>query len=116
MKHQSWNEIPLETLSDTISRKLFTGERMMIAQVFIKKGGVVPTHQHDNEQLSYILEGALEFELEGKTLVLKAGEILFIPSNVPHKAIALEDTVDVDVFSPPRQDWLTGQDAYLRGK
>ena len=116
MKHQSWNEIPLETLSDTISRKLFTGERMMIAQVFIKKGGVVPTHHHDNEQLSYILEGALEFELDGKTLLLRAGEVLFIPSNVPHKATALEDTVDVDVFSPPRQDWLTGQDAYLRGK
>ena len=116
MKHQSWNEIPLETLSATISRKLFTGERMMIAQVFIKKGGVVPTHHHDNEQLSYILEGALEFELDGKTFVLRAGEVLYIPSNVPHKATALEDTVDVDVFSPPRQDWLTGQDAYLRGK
>jgi quercetin dioxygenase-like cupin family protein len=114
MNHYSWDDIPLDVLSDTISRKMITGERTMIAQLFIKKGGVVPTHHHENEQISYILEGILEFEFADKTVVLKKGDVLVIPSNVPHKATALEDTVDIDVFTPPRQDWLSGQDAYLR--
>ncbi len=116
MQHQSWDDVPLEVLSEKISRKIISAERTMIAQIFIKKGGVVPMHQHDNEQISYMLEGALEFEVGGKTVVVRKGEVLCIPSNVPHKAVALEDTIDVDVFCPPRQDWLTGQDAYLRGK
>lgn len=116
MKQYSWDEIPLEVLSSTISRKIVTGDRTMVAQLFIKKGGIVPMHQHENEQISYMLEGSLEFEVGGETVVLKQGDVLVIPSNVPHKAIALEDTLDIDVFTPPRQDWLTGQDAYLRGK
>ena len=114
MNQYSWDTVPLEVLSDAISRKIITGERTMIAQIFIKKGGVVPLHQHENEQISYMLEGSLKFEIDGKSVVLKQGDVLVIPSNVPHKAIALEDTIDIDVFTPPRQDWLTGQDAYLR--
>ncbi len=116
MTHYSWDAVPLETLSDKISRKMITGDRTMIAQIFIKKGGVVPLHQHENEQITYMLDGELEFEIEGKKVVVKGGEVLHIPSNVPHKAVALTDVVDVDVFTPPRQDWLTGQDAYLRQK
>jgi unsaturated pyranuronate lyase len=100
-----------------LDRKLITGERMMLAQVFLKKGCIVPRHQHENEQLTYILDGALRLWV-GENLEnvyeVRAGEVLFIPSNVPHKAEALEDTLDVDVFSPPRQDWIDKTDAYLR--
>jgi quercetin dioxygenase-like cupin family protein len=86
----------------------------MMGQIFLKKDAVVPTHHHESEQITYIVEGALKFELEGKEVVVRKGEVLHIPSNVPHKATALEDTVDIDVFSPIRIDWLTGQDDYLR--
>ena len=91
----------------------------MLAHVYLKKGCVVPRHSHENEQLTYVLEGALHFWLgedESEEVVVRAGEVLTIPSNLPHKALALEDTLDVDVFSPPRQDWLSGTDAYLRGR
>ena len=88
----------------------------MLAQVYLKKGAVVPRHSHENEQLTYILEGALRFRI-GENLerevVVKAGEVLVLPSHVPHEAEALEDTLDVDVFSPPRQDWLDGTDDYF---
>ena len=103
----------------TPRRQMVTGERLMLAHVYIKKGGVVPKHQHDNEQITYILEGALRFwvgEDEKEDMVVRAGEVLHIPSNVWHKAEALEDTLDVDVFSPPRQDWLDRTDDYLRKK
>ncbi|MBM3810487.1 MAG: cupin domain-containing protein [Acidimicrobiia bacterium] len=113
-RHASWESIPLEPMSDVISRKLFTGEKAMMAQVFIKKGGVVPEHQHENEQITYILEGALKFELEGREVTVHKGEVLYIPSNVPHRAVALEDTLDLDIFTPPRQDWLKRDDEYLR--
>ena len=86
----------------------------MVAQVFLAKDSVVPTHHHESEQLTYILEGALKFELEGREIVVRKGEVLLIPSNVPHRAVALEDTIDLDIFSPIRVDWLTGQDHYLR--
>src|SRR5205809_4683009 len=114
-----WSDIPKEPLSDLLARRLITGDRMMLAHVYLKKGCVVPRHSHENEQVTYILEGALQFWLgedEGETLVVSAGEVLTIPSNLPHKALALEDTLDLDVFSPPRQDWLDGTDAYLRGR
>lgn len=106
--------MPLETLSDTISRKIVSGEKSMAAQVFIKRGGIVPLHSHHNEQITYILEGALEFTIQEKKIVVAKGEVLVIPSNVPHEAVALEDTLDLDLFSPPREDWLNGTDAYLR--
>jgi quercetin dioxygenase-like cupin family protein len=115
--HYRWNDMPRERVSDTLERRLITGERMMLAHVYLKKGCIVPRHSHENEQLTYILEGALRFwigEDESETLVVRAGEVLHIPGHLPHKAEALEDTLDVDVFSPPRQDWLDKSDAYLR--
>jgi quercetin dioxygenase-like cupin family protein len=114
MKHTSWDAVPLEAMSELISRKIVTGEKAMVAQVFLKKDAVVPEHHHESEQITYIMEGALKFELEGKTVVVRKGEVLTIPSNVPHRAVALEDTLDLDIFSPIRHDWLTKDDAYLR--
>jgi len=114
-----WDQMPKEKVTDLLDRRLITGERMMLAHVYLKKGCVVPKHQHENEQLTYVLEGALRFWIgeDGKEeLVVGAGEVLHIPSNIPHKAEALEDTLDVDVFSPPRWDWLNGTDTYLRQK
>lgn len=112
--HFRWETVPLETLSDTISRKIITGSHVMAAQVFLKKGAIVPEHQHENEQITYILEGALEFLIGGRKIIVAKGEVLHIPPNLLHGAVALEDTLDLDLFSPPRQDWLAGDDAYLR--
>lgn len=117
-RHREWDAIPLERVTDAISRRLFTGDRMMMAHVYLDEGSVVPRHAHDNEQFTYILEGALRFWLgaedgEAEELVVRAGEVLHIPSGLPHRAEALEDTLDLDVFSPPRQDWLDGTDAYF---
>jgi quercetin dioxygenase-like cupin family protein len=112
-----WSQMPKEKVTDLLDRRLITGERLMLAHVYLKKGCIVPKHAHENEQLTYILEGALRFWIgeDGKEeLVVNAGEVLHIPSNIPHQAEALEDTLDVDVFSPPRWDWLNGTDAYLR--
>ena len=112
-----WDDMPKERVAEKFERRLVTGERVMLAHVYLKRGFVVPRHQHDNEQLTYILEGALRFwigEDESQKLVVRAGEVLHLPSWVWHKAEALEDTLDVDVFSPPRQDWLDKTDAYLR--
>jgi len=115
--HHVWEQIPAELMKGTITRKLVTGERMMIAHVHLMQGDEVPRHQHDNEQLTYILSGALQLwfgDHDERELIVRAGEVIVIPSNVPHRALALEDTLDVDVFAPPRQDWLAGTDAYLR--
>jgi unsaturated pyranuronate lyase len=112
-----WEEMPREKVSPMLERRLVTGDRMMLAQVYIKKGCIVPRHQHENEQLTYILEGGLKFwigEDEKETITVRAGEVLQIPSMVWHMVEALEDTLDVDVFSPPRQDWLDKTDSYLR--
>src|SRR5271170_2651560 len=114
MEYVTWEDVPLEVMSDMISRKIVTGDKTMVAQVFLKKDAVVPEHRHESEQITYILEGALKFELEGKVVVVRKGEVLHIPSNVPHRAVALEDTLDLDIFSPIREDWLTKDDAYLR--
>ncbi len=115
--HYRWNSLPAEKLKGTITRRLVTSERMMIAHVYFQKGDDVPCHTHENEQLTYILEGALHFWFGANgehEMTVRAGEVVVIPSNLPHRALALEDTLDVDVFSPPRQDWLNGTDAYLR--
>jgi quercetin dioxygenase-like cupin family protein len=112
-----WDSMKKERVSDMLERRLITGERMMLAQVYLKKGCIVPKHSHENEQLTYILEGALKFSLGedgSEEVTVNAGEVLLIPSNVPHKAEALEETLDVDIFSPPRQDWLDKKDDYLR--
>lgn len=113
----NWEEVPLERLNNKISRKLVTSDRMMVAHVYIEKDGIVPKHSHHNEQISYVLEGALKFLLgedQDEEVFVRAGEVLVIPSNLPHSALALEDTLDVDIFNPPREDWLDGSDAYLR--
>jgi unsaturated pyranuronate lyase len=114
MKHFLWDDVELETMSDVISRKVISGEKAMVAQVFLKKDAVVPEHFHESEQITYILEGALKFELEGREVVVHKGEVLHIPSYVPHRAVALEDTLDLDIFAPIRKDWLTKDDSYLR--
>ena len=114
-----WEEMPKEQVSDLLQRRLVTAEKMMLAHVYLDKGCIVPKHSHENEQITYILEGALRFwigEDESEEVIVRAGEVLVIPSNVPHKAEALEDTLDVDIFSPPRQDWLDKTDDYLRRK
>jgi len=115
--HYRWEELPAEQLKGGLTRRLITGDRMMIAHVYFKKGDDVPRHWHENEQITYVLEGALQFWLGAdgeRELIVRSGEVLVIPSNLPHSALALEDTLDVDVFNPPRQDWLAGTDAYLR--
>lgn len=114
-----WKDLALEKVTDSLDRRLITAERMMLAQVYLKKGCIVPKHQHENEQLTYILEGALRFWIgdDGKQeIVVKAGEVLHIPSNIAHRAQALDDTLDVDVFSPPRWDWLNHTDTYFHRK
>jgi quercetin dioxygenase-like cupin family protein len=114
MHYLAWETVKKEELNPKLSRKVISGEKVMVAQVFLARGCVVPTHQHESEQISYVIKGALKFELEGKEIVVREGEVLVIPSNVPHTAVALEDTFDLDVFSPIRIDWLTGKDDYLR--
>jgi quercetin dioxygenase-like cupin family protein len=115
--HHTWDRIPKERMTAQIERRFVHGERAMVAQVFLKRGAVVQTHTHESEQITYILEGALRLWLGTngeQEVTVRAGEILTIPSNVPHRAEALEDTLDVDVFSPPRQDWIDKTDDYLR--
>src|SRR3954452_4823676 len=115
--HYRWDDLPREQLSPLIGRRLITGDQMMIAHVYLSKDAVVPQHSHHNEQLTYIIEGKLRFFLgddASEVVDVAAGEVLHIPAHLPHRAEALEDTLDVDVFHPPRQDWLDGSDAYLR--
>ena len=116
MKHSAWTALPLERLSETISRRLITGEKLMAAMVELKQGAIVPLHHHESEQITYVVNGWLRFTFEdGHHIDVREGEVLVIPSNVEHSAEALEDTVDLDYFSPIREDWLSGGDAYLRG-
>ena len=115
--HHRWDDIPREELNPLIARRFISGEELMIAHVYLAKGAIVPMHEHHNEQLTYILEGCLRFWIgdeQSEPIDVRAGEVLCIPPHLPHKAEAVEDTLDVDVFHPPRQDWLDGSDAYLR--
>ena len=120
----SWSAMPLEQVNAQLSRRIVTGRELMVAHVYIKAGCVVPKHHHVNEQVTYILQGALRLWVGDKVdsqddadgVLLESGEVLVIPSNVPHRALALEDTLDLDVFAPPREDWLSGTDDYLRNK
>jgi quercetin dioxygenase-like cupin family protein len=115
--HHRWDDLPAEPMRGHITRRLITGKGVMIAQIQLKKGDEVPQHAHHNEQITYVLDGALKFWLGSKgerELTVRSGEVLVIPPNLPHRALALEDTLDVDVFNPPRQDWLDGTDDYLR--
>ncbi len=104
----------MEKVTDKLSRKLISGKKVMLAQVFLKKGCVVVSHSHESEQMTYILSGSLKLRLPDREVTLNEGDVLHIPSTVEHSAVALEDTVDLDVFSPIREDWLTGKDDYLR--
>ena len=110
----SWEAVKKEVLNDKLARKVISGEKITIAQIFLAKDGVVPLHHHENEQISSIVTGAMRFEIEGKEIVLRAGDVLVIPPNIPHRVVALEDSKALDVFSPIRVDWLTGNDDYLR--
>lgn len=113
-----WEDLPRERLNSHLDRRLITGTDTMIAHIYLRKGGVVPLHSHHNEQITYVLEGALRFLLgqeQEREVIVQAGEVLTIPPHLPHSAEALEDTLDVDIFNPPREDWLDGTDSYLRG-
>jgi unsaturated pyranuronate lyase len=114
-RHVPWAAVELEDLNPLLQRQFVVGQEIMLARVLLKKGCIVPQHSHHNEQLTYILEGALKFWIDGKEIVVHAGEVLCIPAHMPHKAEALEDTVDLDVFNPPRVDWINKTDQYLRG-
>lgn len=118
LQHTSWENVPVETMNPLLSRQFVTGEQGMLARIVLKKGCIVPRHSHPNEQISYITEGALKFVLgeEASPIerVVRAGEVLVIPGGLPHSAEALEDTVDFDLFAPPRQDWISRDDSYLR--
>lgn len=114
LQYVPWHTIPLEDLNPLLQRQFVFGQEIMLARVLLKKGCIVPLHSHHNEQLTYIVEGALKFYIDGKEIVVHAGEVLCIPSHMPHKAEALEDTVDLDVFTPPRADWINKTDEYLR--
>jgi quercetin dioxygenase-like cupin family protein len=116
MNLYDWSSIHEEQVTDKLSRKLISGRNVMLAQVFLKKGCVVASHKHESEQLTYILKGLMELTLPDGKVRLAEGQVLLIPPNLEHSAIALEDTVDLDIFSPIRIDWLTGQDHYLRKK
>jgi len=112
-----WDDMPKEQVNEMLDRRLITGDRIMLSHVYLKKGSIVPRHSHENEQITYILEGGLRFWIgadESQVIDVMAGEVLHIPSMVQHKAEALADTLDVDVFSPPREDWLNKTDDYLR--
>lgn len=114
MPQYDWSKVPLEQLNPQMTRQMVHTERLTIARLGLKKGATVPEHRHENEQFSMIESGCLKFVLAGEVVVLPAGQALHIPPNVPHSAEALEDTLAIDVFSPPRQDWISGDDAYLR--
>jgi quercetin dioxygenase-like cupin family protein len=115
LRHVPWHTVELEDLNPLFQRQFVVGQQIMVARVLMKKGCIVPLHSHHNEQFSYILEGALKFWVDGKEIVVHAGEVLTIPPHMPHKAEAMEDTVDLDIFNPPRADWINKTDQYLRG-
>ncbi|HUO26727.1 MAG TPA: cupin domain-containing protein [Candidatus Aquilonibacter sp.] len=115
LQYVPWSAIPLEDLNPLLQRQFVVGQEIMLARVLLKKGCIVPLHSHHNEQLTYILEGALKFWIDGREIVVDAGQVLCIPAHMPHKAEALADTVDLDVFTPPRADWINKTDKYLRG-
>ncbi len=115
LKHVPWHTVELEDLNALLQRQFVVGQGIMVARVLMKKGCIIPLHSHHNEQFTYILEGALKFWVDGQEIVVNAGEVLTIPPHMPHKAEALADTVDLDIFNPPRADWINKTDQYLRG-
>lgn len=114
LKHFRWNDIEPEKVNPLFERQMIVGDQLMVARICLKKGAIVPLHSHLNEQVTYILAGALQFTIEGREILVLAGEVLTIPAHLPHQAEAVEDTVDLDIFYPPRADWLDQSDRYLR--
>jgi quercetin dioxygenase-like cupin family protein len=114
LRHVPWSSVAVEALNPLLGLHFVVGENIMLARVLLKKGCVVPEHSHPNEQVTFIAEGALKFRIDGKEIVVNSGEVLTIPPNMPHSAEALEDTVDFDVFNPPRADWINKTNNYLR--
>ena len=108
-----FDDIELEKVTEMISRKVISGERQMLAQIYLKRGAVVPMHSHESEQMTYVLSGALKFLVEDKEVVVRVGEVIYLHSWLPHEAEALEDTFTIDIFSPIRQDWLDHTDDYF---
>jgi quercetin dioxygenase-like cupin family protein len=113
-KYANWNEIEVEQVTPLLDRQLMVGTGMMIARLILRKGAIVPLHSHHNEQITYVLEGLLRFQIDGRQIDVRGGEVLCIPPHMPHEAVAIEDTIDIDIFNPPRQDWIDKSDAYLR--
>jgi quercetin dioxygenase-like cupin family protein len=110
-----WSEVETEQLNPLLTRQFITGDRAMFARIMLSQGCIVPRHSHPNEQITFVTEGALRFDFDdGTSRTVNSGEVLVIPSNVPHSATALEDTIDFDIFAPPRQDWIDKNDSYLR--
>jgi quercetin dioxygenase-like cupin family protein len=114
LEKSSWKTMEIEQLNDKLSRQMISGENATISQLLLKKGAVVPRHSHVNEQYSWIISGALKFVFDDREILVGEGEILLIPADVAHSAVALEDTVDVDIFAPRREDWIRKEDSYLR--
>jgi len=115
LEKTSWKNVEAEKMNDLLSRQMISGENATISQLLMKQGAVVPRHSHVNEQYSWILSGSLKFIFDDREILVGAGEVLLIPAHVPHGAVALEDTVDVDFFAPRREDWIRKEDSYLRG-
>lgn len=113
-QHIRWTDVAVESVSPLFDRQLVVGEKMMVARIALKKGCVVPMHQHHHEQISFVETGALQFVVDGKEVLVRAGEVLVIPPHAPHTATALEDSIDIDIFTPPREDWINRTDDYLR--
>ena len=116
LQHTPWASVELENLNPLLQRQFVVGDKIMLARVLLKTGCVVPLHHHHNEQISYMIEGALKFWIDGRELVVSAGEVLIIPAHMPHKAEAIVDSVSLDIFHPPRKDWIEKTDGYLRLK
>jgi quercetin dioxygenase-like cupin family protein len=114
LEKASWKTMEIEQLNDKLSRQMISGENATVSQLMLKKGAAVPRHSHMNEQFSWIISGALKFVFDDREILVGEGEVLVIPANVPHSAVALEDTVDVDIFAPRREDWIRKEDSYLR--
>jgi quercetin dioxygenase-like cupin family protein len=113
ISHHRWNDVPAEQINPSISRKFVTGDRVTVARFELKQGGIVPRHAHENEQVSYVMSGALKFDFQGTEVIVRDGELVRIPGGVPHEVEVLEDALVLDVFSPVRQDWIDKTDTYF---
>jgi quercetin dioxygenase-like cupin family protein len=114
LRYVPWNSVAIEALNPLLGRHFIVGQDIMLSRVLLKKGCVVPEHSHHNEQISYVTEGALKFAIDGREIIVSEGEVLAIPRNMPHGVEALRDSVTLDIFNPPRADWINKTDVYLR--